>query len=201
MSNTSKIIENILNSIITGIISFLLPIVIPCICSIIIGFSYKVSIIEVISNIPLYVYLILFLPFMLWVIRKYINKKMNEGILGIVVFTYEGYEDIGEIEYNDLIWVVQVKSRILRDAQFYGNEYWTFNKLINNIQLNSSPRCSKCGAELYFTRHDLWYTYDCVNQGCSFIKRTWQSKDKMKDIAKKQYKYKVEMEFYEKMGE
>ena len=53
-------------------------------------------------------------------------------------------------------------------------------------------------AELYFTQHDLWYTYDCVNPECAFKKRTWQSKDKMKDIAKKLYKYKFETEFKEK---
>ena len=196
MINISKIIESILNSIIIGIMNFFLPIIYPTI----IGIIYKVSIVEVIYSTPLYVYLILFIPFILWGTGKYIKKKMNEGISWVGVSTYHDYEDIGHITYNELLWTAQVKSSTLRHAQYYGDmrEYETFNDIIKNIRIKSSPRCSKCGAELYFTRHDLWYTYDCVNPECSFIKRTWQSEEKMKDIAEKQYKFKLETEFYEK---
>ena len=76
----------------------------------------------------------------------------------------------------------------------------TFYEISKNLRIKSVPRCLKCRAELYFTQHDLWYTYDCVNPECSFKKRTWQSEDKMKDIAEKQYKYKLETEFYEKIN-
>lgn len=203
MINTSRIIENILNSIITGIIALSLPIILPSIYSTLIGLSYKVSIVEVMHSIPIYIYLILLLPFILWSTGKYINKKMNEGISWVGVSTYHNYLDIDHIDYNDLLWTVQVKSSSFRHVQYYGNikEYETFNEISKNIRIKSGPRCSKCGAELYFTQHNLWYTYDCVNPECSFKKRTWQSEDKMKDIAKKQYKYKLETEFFEKRKE
>ena len=189
-----------LNSVITGIVTFLLPIILSGIYSTIIGFSYKVSIFEVMHSIPIYIYLILFLPFILWGTRGYIKKKMNEGISWGGIYTYDDYENIDKIKYNDLLWIVQLKNSSLRHLQYYGDldKYKTFNEIINNIRINSNPRCSKCGAELYFTQHDLWYTYDCVNTECSFKKRTWQSKDKMKDIVKKQYKYKFGTEFKEK---
>lgn len=69
---------------------------------------------------------------------------------------------------------------------------------MNNLLVNPVPRCSGCGAELYFTQHDLWYTYGCVDPNCTFVKRTWQSRDKMGDIAKKQYTFNLETEFYER---
>lgn len=196
MINISKIIENTLNNIITGIVIFFLPVIYPTI----IGMIYKVSIVEVMYSIPIYGYLILFLPFILWGTGKYIKKKMNEGISWVGVSTYHDYENIDKIKYNELLWIVQLKNSSLRHMQYYGDldKYETFNEIINNIRIKSNPRCSKCGAELYFTQHDLWYTYDCVNPECSFKKRTWQSEDKMKDIAEKQYKYKLETEFYEK---
>ncbi len=197
MVYSSRIIDNILNSVITGIISFFLPLIF----SIIVGLNNKISIVTVISNIPPYVFTILFLPFCYWAIRKYIKGKMNEGIT-YIVSNDKNYVDIGEIEYNDLLWIVQINNHTLRHIELYGNidDYETFQKLINNLKIKSNPRCSKCGAELYSTRHDLWYTHSCVNQDCFFIKRTWQSTDKMKNIAKKQFKFKLETEFFEKNG-
>ena len=198
MIKISKIIENVLNNIITGIICLLLP----SIYSTIIGSINNVSMIEVMCNIPVHIYLILFIPFILWVTRKCIKKKMNEGISLLGVSTYHDYQDIGHITYNDLLLIVQLKNSSFRHVQYYGNikEYETFYEISKNLRIKSGPRCPKCGAELYFTQHDLWYTYDCVNPECSFKKRTWQSEDKMKDIAEKQYKYKLETEFYEKIN-
>ena len=186
MVNSSRIIENIINSVITGIISFLLPLILPLIYSTIVGWNCKISIVTVMNNIPPYVFAILFLPFCYWTIQKYIKRKMNEGISWIVL-NDKNYEDIGEIEYNDLVWIVQINNHTLRHIESYGNidDFKTFQKLINNLRIKSTPRCSKCGAELYSTRHDLWYTHSCVNPDCSFIKRTWQSTNKMRNIAKK----------------
>lgn len=202
MANGSKIIENIFNSIITGIVSFFLPLIISFIYSVIIGWNFKISIVTVMCNIPIYIYLILLIPFCFWIIRKYIKRKMSEGVHLIGYSSIHNYEDIGQIEYNDLIWIIQANSNSLRRIQVYWNfddEYRNFQELLNNINVKSAPRCPKCGAELYHTVHDMWYTYDCVN--CSFKKRTLKSRDKMMDIAKKQFKYKLECEFNDKYGE
>ena len=200
MTNSSRIIENILNSTITGIIQFFLPAIVTFIYSTIIGWTYKISIVSVMCNIPPYVFIILFLPFCYWAIRKYIKRKMNEGIRLTGYSTYKNYEPVDMIEYNQLLWEILVKSRTLRNTQLYGDldDIATFQELTNKLRVSSIPRCSRCGAELYFTRHDLWYTYDCVNPECGFVKRTWKSRDKMRDIAKKQYKFNLETEFYER---
>ena len=202
MVNSSRIIENIINSVITGIISFFLPLILSLIYSITIGWNYKISVITVMSNIPPYVFAILFLPFCYWVIRRYIKRKMNEGNSWVITLNDDNYDDIDRIEYNDLLWIVQINSHTLRQVKLYGNidDYKTFQKLINNLRIKSNPRCSKCGAELYFTQHNLWYSHSCVNPDCSFIKRTWQSTDKMRNIAKKQFKFKLETEFFERNG-
>lgn len=197
--NSSKIMENILNSIITGIISFSLPIILPFIYSLIMEWMYDIPIWKGLFNISVHVYIVLFIPFGFWIIRKYIKTKMNEGVLWSGIIRNKKYEDIDQFEYNELLWTIQINSYSLNHAQVYGNidDYGTFQEIINNLGIKHNPRCSKCGAELYYTRHDLWYTYDCVNPDCSFVKRTLQSRDKMKDISLKQYKYKLELEFKE----
>lgn len=201
MANNSKIIENIFNSIITGIVSFFLPLIISFIYSVVIGWNFKVSIFTVMCNIPIYIYLILLIPFCFWIIRKYAKRKMNEGVHLVGFSSIHNYENVDQIEYNNLIWIIQVNSHSLRHSQFYWNinEYKSFQEILTNINVKSTPRCPKCGAELYYSEHDLWHEYECVN--CSFKKRTWKSRDKMIDIAKKLYKYKLECEFNEKYGE
>lgn len=126
---------------------------------------------------------------------------MSEGVHLIGLSSVRNCEDIDQLEYNNLIWIIQVNSHSLRHSQVYWNhnKYKHFQELLNKINVKSTPRCPQCGAELYYSPHDLWYAYECVN--CSFKKRTWKSRDKMMDIAKKLYKYKLECEFNEKYGE
>lgn len=200
MVNESKLIENIFDSVITGIISFFLPFLLSSVYKLIISLNYKISIINVRGNIPTYIYLILFIPFLYWLVRKYIKSKMNEGIKSIITYNSANFEYLDEIECNGLIWIVQLNRNSLRKIQnnIYLDDYEMYKEAIDNLNIGFYPRCPKCGAELYFTRHHLWYTYDCVNPECSFIKRTWQSKDKMRDIAKKLYKFKLKFEFLDK---
>ena len=154
MVNSSRVIENILNSVITGIISFFFPLFMSLIYSIIIGWNYKISVITVISTIPIYVFAILFIPFCYWWIRKYIKGKMNEGVLLSGFSTYKNYEGVDRIEYNNLLWTILVEQRTLRHVKFYGNidDINTFQELTNNLLVGPTPRCSRCGAELYFTQ-------------------------------------------------
>lgn len=148
MINTSRIIENTLNNIITGIVIFSIPVI----YSAIIGFIYKVSIVEVMHSIPIYTYLTLFILFILWGTRKYIKKKMNEGISGAGVSTYQNYEDIDNINYNNLLWIVQVKNSSFRHAQYYGDthENEAFNDVIKNIRIKSSPPLLKMRSRIIF---------------------------------------------------
>lgn len=203
MSTESKFTENLLNSIVTGIINFFLPLIIPAIYSCVIGQNHGYSMIETMLKIPNFIYLLLCIPFCYWAIRKIIKGKINEGISWVIGLNNEKYEDIGVIEYNKLLWIIQIDTYTKRHTELNLslNKNKTFQVLMDNIRIKSDPRCSKCGAELYFTQHDLWYTYDCINPKCSFKKRTWQSNDKMKNIAKKQYKYELETEFYEKYNQ
>lgn len=122
-------------------------------------------------TIPNYIFGILFTPFIFLLMRKIIHSKMKEGITDSIYIGTE-YKTISKIMYNNMNWIVQ--------KDIYPPKY---------IHIKYTPLCPKCGAELYYQEHDLWYSYDCVNPKCSFIKKTWESNDKMRSKAKMLYNY------------
>lgn len=200
MSKKFKLHEIILSETIKECIPFLLPIILPAIYSTVVSWNYKIPIISVISSIPLYVYGILSLPFIYWIVKKYyIHKKMDEGNNKHVGVIPRSPVDIDVWEYNDLIWTVQSNEHTLHKNQLPTiSDEIRIKNILDSINLSHEPKCPKCGAGLYFQRHGLWYSYDCVNPKFSFIKRTWESNNKMRDIAKKQYTYSFESKFLEK---
>ena len=200
MSKKFKLHEIILSETVKAILAVLLPIILPTAYSTIISWNYNIPIISVMTSIPIYIYGFLCIPFIYLFVRKYyIHKKMNEGKHEHVGSIVRSPVDIDHWQYNDLIWIIRTNEYTLRK-----NELPTINKatriknILDSITISYEPKCPKCGAGLYFQEHDLYYSYDCVNPECSFIKRTWESKNKMRDIAKKQYKYSVESKFLEK---
>lgn len=83
------------------------------------------------------------------------------------------------MEYNKMIWIIE------KNIQPH-----------HTIHINEIPLCPKCSTELYFLEHDLWYSYDCTNPSCSFIKRTWESNDKMRTKIKMIYKHEKQKKYF-----
>ena len=158
--------DMILGAIISYIISNTMTFILSNLITLIFG---KIELLPL--TLPNYIYGILFTPVIFILIRKIIHSKMKEGIVDSIYVSTE-YKPISKIKYNDMIWTVQ--------KDLYSPKH---------IRIYDTPTCPKCGAELYFQKHDLWYSYDCANPNCSFIKRTWESKDKMRLKAKMLYKY------------
>ena len=158
---------NIKDMVVGSLISYIISNILSYIISLIIDETFMNQII----NIPFYIYGLIFTPFIFWILRKIIRSKMNEGIVDHISFG-ETYKTIAKIEYNKMIWIIE------KDIQ-----------PPNRIHINETPLCPKCGTELYFLEHDLWYSYDCANPSCFFIKRTWESNDKMRTKIKMIYKH------------
>lgn len=196
MNKQTKLHELILNETIKGTITLLIPIIFPSIYSTLVSWNYNIPIISVMFSIPTYIYGILCAPFIYWFVRKYyIHKKMNEGITKNIGLIGTRYVDVGEHKYNDLIWIIQVDEYTFRRSQLPTvNKYQRIIKILDSLVVSSEPKCPYCGAGLHFHKHDLYYSYKCVNPECKFIKRTWESNSKMRDIAKKQFQHYVKME-------
>lgn len=182
-SNLLNSLGRVFEGVIIGILTFFIPIIYPFVLSFFNGVSFK----QIIFVIPSYVYFILLLPFIFWIIVYCIRSKMKKGISSWGVFSvpYNGYKIIGGYYYKDLLWEVQVPNNLV--IPFYEE-----SKYLDEIHIKYPPRCPNCKTELDFSEHWLWYTWECIDESCGFIKRTWNSTDILESNVKKLVKREIE---------
>lgn len=171
------IIEKTYENIISGIINAILPIVIPSIYSYITKTPLKT-----IYELPFYIYILLFVPLLFWIIRILIKAKMEEGVEHYLPNYMTKYIAVDNILYKKILWIVEIPDKY---------ERCDIPVIKNHFKVSSKPKCSNCGTELEFTKHDMWYTWKCIN--CNFVKRTWISKDRLISRAEKKFKRKLEL--------
>lgn len=172
------ILEKAYENIISGIITVLFPIIIHSIHSYIIKTPLKT-----IYELPFYIYILLFAPLLLWIIRILIKAKMEEGVnhsLSIYVIDYINY---GHIIYEDIYWIIQIPKK------YYGKP---ISIVKNHLNVSKEPKCNYCGTKLEFTKHDMWYTWKCIN--CNFVKRTLIAPDRLYSRAEKKFERYLEIE-------
>lgn len=164
-------------NIISGIISVFSPIIIINL------YKYITKIpLKTIYNLPFYIYLLLFLPLSFWIIRIIIKAKMEEGVHHYIPNYIIKYKDCGYLVYKGIYWIIQIPE------EYY---YESIPFVKNHLNVSKEPRCNKCGTKLEFTKHDLWYTWKCVN--CNFIERTFIAPDRLRSRVKKKYERLLEI--------
>lgn len=178
MSNSKikKIIISCIENWLCVIVFSILPLPSYCYIQSIIQ---NVSFYKIIMNIPFYFYIIL--PCIVLCI-KYIRYKMNEGkntsLIGIIGGN-DGYKPLCLFLYKDMFWEIKAnKSYLCPDP--------------TDILVEDNPRCPECKTELRCQDKFLYYKWYCINEPCSFIKRTWHAQDKMQSDVKKVVKRKIE---------
>ncbi len=176
------IIEKAYENIISGIINAILPIVIPSIYSYITNTPLKA-----IYELPFYIYILLFVPLIFWIIRILIKAKMEEGIGDYYQDYNTEYDNCGHVIYKDIYWIIQIPQNHRKKS---------ISLVKNQLNVSEEPKCNKCGTKLEFTKHDMWYTWKCVN--CDFVKRTLISPDRLYSRVEKKYERWLELKEEEK---
>lgn len=120
---------------------------------------------EIIMNVPFYFYIIL--PCIVLCIT-YIRYKMNEGkntsLVGIIGGN-DGYKPLGLFPYKGLFWKIKGY-----------NDY--YHPYPTDILVEDNPLCPECETELRCQDNFLYYKWYCINESCTFVKRTWHAQDK-----------------------
>lgn len=155
---------------------------IPEIGHILIGVIDKQLIIKI-FEIPHYYYvftaIILLIYLIFYLIDKYIERKMYDGMIYGIEFNKSlyGYNKIFEIEENGLLWVIR--------------EPITIDNLYKNkIEVDPEPRCPNCNPmKLEYAKHKLWHQWTCIN--CNYKVRTWNHEDKIEDRVLKRAEYEM----------
>lgn len=176
------ILEKAYENIISGIINALLPIIIPSVYSYITKTPLKT-----IYELPFYIYLLLFVPLLFWIIRILIKAKMEEGVEHYLPNYMTEYINCGHLVYKDIYWIIQIPK------EYRGKP---ISIVKNHLNVSEEPKCNECGTKLEFTKHDMWYTWKCVN--CNFVKRTLIAPDRLYSRVEKKYERWLEIKEEEK---
>ena len=99
---------------------------------------------------------------------------MEEGVEYYLPNNVHDYIDCGYVKYKDIKWIIQIPKEYCEE---------TTPIIKKHLHTAEEPKCYKCGTKLEFTKHNLWYTWKCVN--CNFVKRTFISPDRLKSRTKK----------------
>ena len=178
-----SVVEKAFENIIYGIISAILPIIIPSIYSYITKTPLKT-----INELPRYIYGLLFIPFIFWIIRIFVKAKMEEGIEPYISSRMmTEYIDSDYLVYKDIYWLIQIPKKYHRRS---------VSNIKNNINVLIKPKCNNCGTKLELMKHDMWYTWKCVN--CNFVKRTLISPDRLYSRVEKKYERWLDLKKEEK---
>lgn len=176
------ILEKAYENIISGIINALLPIIIPS------TYSYLTKTpLRTIYELPFYIYLLLFVPLLFWIIRILIKAKMEEGVEYYLPDYTTKYINYGHIVYKDIYWIIQIPK------EYYGK---SISIVKNHLNVLEEPKCNNCKTKLEFTKHDMWYTWKCVN--CNFVKRTLIAPDRLYSRVEKKFERWLEIKEEEK---
>lgn len=176
------ILEKAYENIISGIINALLPIIIPS------AYSYLTKTpLKTIYELPFYIYLLLFVPLLFWIIRILIKAKMEECVEYYLPDYTTKYINYGHIVYKDIYWIIQIPK------EYHGK---SISIVKNHLNVSEEPKCNKCKTKLEFTKHDMWYTWKCVN--CNFVKRTLIAPDRLYSRVEKKFERWLEIKEEEK---
>jgi hypothetical protein len=127
-------------------------------------------------SIPTTIWVILILLFIIWIITIAIRKKMNYYSLYIGYAPTFGWQSIGEISYEGVIWKIRTPNQYLNFPDRFEEEEI-------DIDVEIPPRCPNCKTKLEKSDKIYWYTWQCVR--CNFKKRTWNNFSKIQERVEK----------------
>lgn len=189
MINKDNLVKIILNNIVEGAISFIIGLI-PFLYAYFSSIFNNMTFYEYLKSISWYIYIIFFIPFIAMLIIVVIKSKMKEGTLPFRI-VYCGFTTICRYNYNGLCWDISISSDYDDHPSLY--------QILNHFNVEDTPRCPKCGTKLEYSKHLLWYTWNCIE--CNFKYRTWNSHQKMVKRVKYLFERKLEKELEERYND
>lgn len=180
-----RIKDIFLHEIIGGIVNIFIS-SIPFIFTWLNSINSNIPYFELLSQVPIYIYIICFIPLLLFI---YIRLKMKEGKTDTIQLLYlVSCKVVCYIFEFDMKWDVEIpKSEEINLINIY-----------DNFNIPPEPKCPKCNVKLDYKDNLLWYTFNCFN--CSFKKRTWKNVDILTRHVKEIFKVKLENKIKEKIN-